>query len=118
MNNLSGWQRLKILAGCLLMLSFSIYTYAQNSNSLSKEGLENTEKRLATAKELFYNKFYQSALHQFDLLIEQSRSIENKKKIDAAEMEGYRLLCLIMLKMPDTKGAINVYEYKIGRAHV
>lgn len=111
MNNLSGWQRLKILAGCLLMLSFSIYTYAQNSNSLSKEGLENTEKRLATAKELFYNKFYQSALHQFDLLIEQSRSIENKKKIDAAEMEGYRLLCLIMLKMPDTKGAINVYEY-------
>lgn len=62
------------------------------------------------AKELYNNRYYQSALSEFSELGEQHNNLKNKEKSDILEIEGYRILCLVALKMPNSAAETAAYE--------
>ncbi len=96
-------------AGIITLLTLALILATQ---SLSAMGRAEYHKELAIAKELFNNKFYQSALVKFENLSGQYKDIKNRENIDIIEIDGYRVLCLVNLDMPESYDAIREYGQK------
>lgn len=80
--------------------------------SIQAKGQQKLNGELAAAKELFNNKLYRSALAKFENLSGQYRDLKNREKLDITEIEGYKILCIVNLDLPDSHAAIREYEEK------
>ncbi len=97
----------------IAILATTLFTgicMAQQSNTLPANGSQSTNYRISSAIELYNNKFYQSALEILDKLAEQYNNPSNRERISIEEIEGYRLLCHLKLKVPGAEGMVNEYE--------
>ncbi len=101
---------LKLLTICILSLFATTSITARTSNTLPKTERSVIEKKIATAKELFTNRFYSNALEQFVQILEQAGKIDNNGIINTEEIEAYRILSLIMLQKESSAGLVSAYE--------
>lgn len=96
---------------CLFFAIASVsYTTSAKGTEAGPLGInDGINKEFKKAKELFNLKLYQSSLVKFNELLE---SHNTNSRMDLSEIEGYKILCLIHLDMPNTLGAIASYREK------
>lgn len=99
-----------LVAGIFLNAGFLT---AQN-DTRPRNNISNLEQEIQKGIELYNNRLYTAALEEFNKVTEYAgkHRVTETGKTDPAVVEGYKLLCRIMLRQPNVDGAIREYEYQ------
>ncbi len=113
-------RRVKTAVSIIALVIFSSHQYAtaQQNNTLAEKSARGIHQMIAAAKELYNNKLYNSALNEFDDIVRLLDTDDDASHRVVAEMEGYRTLCLIMVKSPNAHNAAQEYEKRFPHSHL
>lgn len=105
-----------LLAGIFLTTNY----IAAQTNPVPDNNIRKIAANVKNGIELYNNRLYVAAMEEFDKVISavsQENGVETYK-INRAELEGYKLLCKIMLGHANIDGSIREYEYNYPHSHL